>query len=93
MGLEKTIRRMNKQHKRLYETLISVGVIVMITYIAFILVVDLHLDFMQLFGHPVLYTGIMVFLLLGIAWKILHGGNIKYPKNLMTEDQEYQKKK
>jgi hypothetical protein len=85
MGIEKIIKRMNPKRKQLYERLISLGVVAMILYITYVIIVDLRLDILQFFSHPAFYESIIVFILLGIFWSVLHGEKIRHPEDLLMK--------
>ena len=79
MGINRIIRRMKPKRKKLYDTLIYIIFTLVFARLIYVIIVDLQLSFISVFTHPVFFESVIVFLMLGICLKILHGGSIKPP--------------
>jgi hypothetical protein len=84
MGVDEKISSMNPKRKKLFETFIMIAIICTLLYFGLVLALILHFDFMAIFVHPVFAQTVVILVILGVAWKVLHGGKIVVPEPTKT---------
>lgn len=79
--------------KKFQETLISIGLILTLVYEGFSVMIFLSsgsLNYIDILGLPSTMICIVVIPFLLVAWKIMKGGKINFPTDLMTKPKQSQ---
>lgn len=88
LGLDNIIKSMNPKRKKLFETIITIGLILTLLYGA-LTFLSSYTNIIDFLGSPSFYICLIVCLFLFIAWKFLHGAKLNPPDQQQTKKVEF----
>ena len=80
MGIDQFIKNLSPKRKKLYETIITISLVVTLLYDGLTFIFTCSLNIYCFFMSSSFTISVVAIVTIAIVWKILHGGSIKPPE-------------